>query len=80
MSSNISAILSAQEQAIESGNKVLHGTATDRVLRMFEAIRAGGQPRLALLKPQKVSRLTCAGQGRLNISQKIFPSPSSTMN
>lgn len=48
MSSNISHILSAQEQAIESGKKVLYGTATDRVLRMFEAIRAGGPPRLAL--------------------------------
>ena len=30
------------------GKKVLHGTATDRVLRMFEAIRAYGPPRVAL--------------------------------
>src|SRR5512136_3279327 len=40
--------LSAQERAIESGKKVLHGTVTDRVLRMFEAIRSYGPPRVAL--------------------------------
>src|SRR5512138_157388 len=40
--------LSAQEQAIVDGKKVLHGTVTDRVLRMFEAIRAYGPPRVAL--------------------------------
>src|SRR5512147_1972515 len=40
--------LSAQEQAIVDGKKVLHGTATDRVLRMFEAIRTAGPPRVAL--------------------------------
>src|SRR5512147_2435105 len=40
--------LSAQEAAIQSGKKVLHGTATDRVLRMFEAIRTAGPPRVAL--------------------------------
>src|SRR5512135_3380466 len=40
--------LSAQERAIQSGKKVLHGTVTDRVLRMFEAIRAYGPPRVAL--------------------------------
>src|SRR5512144_2770872 len=40
--------LSAQEEAILSGKKVLRGTATDRVLRMFEAIRSYGPPRLAL--------------------------------
>ncbi len=48
MNSDTSQILSAQEKAIENGEKVLHGTATDRVLRMFDAIRAGGPPRLAL--------------------------------
>ncbi len=42
------AALSAQEQAIESGTKVLHGTVTDRVLRLYEAIRAYGQPRVSL--------------------------------
>jgi formate C-acetyltransferase len=42
------AALSAQEAAIESGKKVLHGTATDRVLRLFEAIRTAGPPRVAL--------------------------------
>src|SRR5512138_4025462 len=44
----VSPALSAQELAILDGKKVLHGTATDRVLRMFEAIRAYGPPRVAL--------------------------------
>src|SRR5512138_1323909 len=42
------AALSAQEAAITSGQKVLHGTASDRVLRIFETIRSGGPPRVAL--------------------------------
>src|SRR5512141_1964672 len=42
------AALSAQDAAIESGKKVLHGPATDRGLRMFEAIRTAGPPRVAL--------------------------------
>mgnify|MGYP002260495825 CR=1 FL=1 len=41
-------VLSTQEEAIAVGKKVLHGTATDRVLRMFEAIRTSGPPRVAL--------------------------------
>ena len=40
--------LSAQEQAIENGKKVLHGTVTDRVLRIYDAIRAYGPPRVTL--------------------------------
>src|SRR5512140_1574421 len=40
--------LSAQEQAILEGKKVLRGTATDRVLRLFNAIRTYGPPRVAL--------------------------------
>ncbi len=48
MSTSVSNVLSAQEQAIESGKKVVHGTATDRVLRLLEVIRAHGQPRVAL--------------------------------
>jgi pyruvate formate-lyase/glycerol dehydratase family glycyl radical enzyme len=40
--------LSAQEHAIESGATLLHGTATDRVVRMYEAIRAYGPPRVTL--------------------------------
>ena len=40
--------LSAQENAIHEGKKVLHGTVTDRVLRMFERTRAYGPPRVAL--------------------------------
>ncbi len=41
-------VLSAQEAAIESGKKVLCGSVTDRILRMFEAIRSYGPPRVAL--------------------------------
>lgn len=40
--------LSAQERAIVDGKRVLHGTASDRVLRMFDAIRSSGPPRVAL--------------------------------
>ena len=40
--------LSAQEAAIESGRKILHGTATDRVIRLCDAIQAYGPPRVAL--------------------------------
>lgn len=40
--------LSAQERAIESGAKFLHGQASDRVLRLFEAVRTFGPPRVAL--------------------------------
>src|SRR5512147_2140437 len=40
--------LTAQERAIVEEKKLLHGTATDRVLRMFEAIRVSGPPRVAL--------------------------------
>src|SRR5512139_3529939 len=48
MNSDKSTVLSAQEKAIAEGKKVLHGTATDRVLRMFDAIRSYGPPRVAL--------------------------------
>jgi pyruvate formate-lyase/glycerol dehydratase family glycyl radical enzyme len=40
--------LSAQELAISEGKKVMHGTVTDRVLRMYEAVRAYGPPRVSL--------------------------------
>src|SRR5512143_2311259 len=40
--------LSAHEQAIVDGKKILHGTATDRVLRMLDAIRSYGPPRVTL--------------------------------
>jgi hypothetical protein len=43
-----SAVLSTQEQAIVEGKKVLRGTATERILRIFEAIRSSGPPRVAL--------------------------------
>ena len=40
--------LSAQEEAIESGKQTLHGGVTDRVVRLFEAIRSYGPPRVTL--------------------------------
>ncbi|MFO1392377.1 MAG: pyruvate formate lyase family protein [Steroidobacteraceae bacterium] len=42
------AALSAQELAIESGHKALHGNITERVLRIFDAIRGYGSPRVAI--------------------------------
>ncbi len=48
MSLETAQTLSAQEQAIESGQKVLHRTVTDRVMRMYETIRAYGPPRVTL--------------------------------
>jgi formate C-acetyltransferase len=48
MNEGITSALSAQEQAIVDGKKILHGTVTDRVLRIFEAIRSYGPPRVAL--------------------------------
>ncbi len=41
-------VLSAQERAISEGKTVLHGTVTERVQRMFDAVRAYGPPRVAL--------------------------------
>jgi hypothetical protein len=40
--------LSAQQLAIESGAKTLHGTVTDRVARMYQVIRSYGPPRVTL--------------------------------
>ena len=40
--------LSAQEQAIESGKTVVHGTVTDRVLRLYKAVREYGPPRASV--------------------------------
>src|SRR5574342_1046524 len=48
MSAETARTLSLQEQAIVDNKKVLHGTATDRVLRMFDAVRSSGPPRVAL--------------------------------
>ena len=42
------AVFSTQEQAIESRSKILQGKVTERVLRMYEAIRAYGPPRVCL--------------------------------
>ena len=40
--------LSAQEAAIASGSKMLRPGVTDRVVRLFDAIRSYGPPRVAL--------------------------------
>src|SRR5664279_2775380 len=40
--------LSVQEAAIESGRNALHPGVTDRVMRLFDAIRASYQPKLTL--------------------------------
>ena len=41
-------LLSAQEQAIESGKKIVDGSATVRVLRLYEAIHPSHPPRVTL--------------------------------
>src|SRR5512136_862328 len=48
MSALAARVLSGQEDAIENGRRVSHGTATDRALRMYEAIRSYGPPRVTL--------------------------------
>ena len=48
MASSAVAVLSAQEQAIESGKNAVHGNVTDRIMRLFDAIRNYGDPRLTL--------------------------------
>ena len=40
--------LSAQEEAIERGKTVTHGAVTDRVMRLYNAVRAYGQPRASV--------------------------------
>src|SRR5512134_1441968 len=42
------AVLTPQEAAIASGSKTLRPGVTDRVIRLFDAIRAYGPPRVAL--------------------------------
>jgi hypothetical protein len=39
-------VLSAQEEAIHGGKKAVHGTATDRVVRIYDALRNSGPPRV----------------------------------
>ena len=48
MNASIAPVLSTQEQAIESGSKVLHPGVSDRVLRLFEAIDPSKPPRVTL--------------------------------
>ena len=45
VSTQKNAVLSTQEQAIETGSLVMHGTVSDRVLRMYEAVLNYGPPR-----------------------------------
>ena len=40
--------LSAQELAIQQGHRSLHGNISERVMRLFEAIRGYGSPRVTL--------------------------------
>ena len=40
--------LTAQEEAIESGKKALHENVTDLVMRILDAIRDYGPPRVSL--------------------------------
>ncbi|MCE9604911.1 MAG: glycyl radical protein [Planctomycetia bacterium] len=42
------ATLSAQEEAIQSGKTTLHGTVTERILRLYEAVRGYGPPRITV--------------------------------
>ncbi len=64
MATETAHLLSAQEQAIVDGKKVLHGTATDRVLRMFDAIRSYGPPRLTLERAIYFTESFKATEGR----------------
>jgi len=48
MTSTMAPILTAQERAIAEGKTALYENVSDRVLRMYEAIRAYGPPRVAL--------------------------------
>lgn len=48
MTSVTTPTLTAQERAIAEGKKSLYENVSDRVLRMYEAIRAYGPPRVAL--------------------------------
>ncbi len=48
MSTITAPVRSAQEDAIENRKTVIHGTVTDRVLKMYEAMRAYGPPRVTL--------------------------------
>ncbi|MCU0594711.1 MAG: glycyl radical protein [Desulfobacterota bacterium] len=48
MSALAARVLSGQEDAIENGRRVGHGTVTDRVFRIYEALRGYGPPRVTL--------------------------------
>ncbi len=46
MSAATAQALSSLEQAIIDGKKLLRGTVTDRILRIFNAIPSDGPPRV----------------------------------
>ena len=46
MTTTTSSTLSAQERAIAEGKTALHENVTPRIVRMFEAIRGYGDPRV----------------------------------
>lgn len=41
-------VFSSQEAAIEKGSRIVHGAASDRVVRMFSVMRGYGPPRVTL--------------------------------
>jgi hypothetical protein len=61
--------LSAPERAIQSGAKTLHGHASDRVLRIFEAIRSYGPPHAALERASFKTTETISPASQMRISQ-----------
>ena len=48
MNVTVAATLTAQEQVIASGAKSMYGVVSDRVLRLYEGMRAYGPPRVCL--------------------------------
>ena len=56
--------LSAQELAIERGQKALHGNITERVLRIFDAIRGYGSPRVTVDRAVRFTESFKATEGQ----------------
>ncbi len=48
MATEAAQVLSAQEQALVEGKKLVRGAVTDRITRLLDAIRSYGPPRVAL--------------------------------
>ena len=68
-------VLSAQERAIILGKKSLDGTVTDRVLRIFEAIRAYGPPRVTLERAIYLTESFQATEGQPLVLRWATPNP-----